>query len=221
MIGVAQYEGRIYVAYESSRQLSVFSNVAPHEEINTIRIDGLHRVHDMVVCTESRQLFVADWYFIWRIADLQSSDESKTTVSCMKTSSRVWTMSTKHGSLVTTSPEINGLHVYKTTHINDNQPSEWIALPEQISPIHATATKDQNFVICHVPYSSTNESGIECYYQVCCFLTLPKTNTSLNFFWNVNGKRPSFELLLLQPRKRKAHTLRNAELDQWVLMLPK
>jgi hypothetical protein len=46
------------------------------------------------------------------------------------------------------------------------QPPKRIALPEHIFAFHAAATKDQNFVICHVPYSSTNESGIECHYQV-------------------------------------------------------
>lgn len=166
MLGVVHYAGQIVVAYDSSRPLSILSDVPPYDELFTIEIDGLQRAQDLVVCTESRQLFIADWWGIWRTPAPLPSDNSKTDTVCMKTDCRVWTLSTRSSLLAVTTYDNNCLFVYETTDNGDSRPPKRVQLPDNMYPHHAAVTKDRTFVVCHVPYLSTDDNGFERYRQV-------------------------------------------------------
>lgn len=180
VLGVAHHNGRIFVAYESKRFISVLSDVPPYDEQYTIEIDGFQRAHDLVVCPESGHMFVANWFCIWRIPADGSTEGGKVAVRRIETDFRPWTLSTKGGLLVVTTCDVNVLFVYETTYYDDDQVPKVIALPCDMFPIHAAITKDRNFVICHVPYSSSNNSCIDRYVEVRRFISNVLLTTERN-----------------------------------------
>lgn len=162
---MAYFEGKIFIGRNSSRPITIHSDVPSYDELDAIKIDGLHRVQDLVVCTESRQLFVADWKCIWSIS-LGSTGYNAGAVRCIETDCRTWTMSTKNGSLVATTYDVNCLFVYKTSDTVDDLPPKRVQLPDTMFPHHAAATKYESFVISHVQYSSTDGMNMKRYTQV-------------------------------------------------------
>ena len=149
--GVTCLDNIMYVVCAESSTIRLYDTQTYSEFDVVIDVNGMKRPHDITVCRDSRQLFVADWpcpvCCIWRVSVDDHSyvkwlptDESTThrfsTYTLSVTSQRL---------LVTSHPP--SLRQYNTT---DRQLLRVVELPQFVQLLyHAVETTRGTFVICH------------------------------------------------------------------------
>jgi len=141
--GVTHLDNIMYVVCGRSSTIRLY-NTDSQSTLNVINIDGMNNPHDIVVCRDDRQLYIAESRCIWRVSvDDQSyvkwltTDESFHCRSLSLTSRR----------LLVTSYLPPGLHQYNTTN---RQLLRVVSTPQYMSVmIHIVETTHGTFVVGH------------------------------------------------------------------------
>jgi len=144
--GVTQRGDVVYVVCDESSIIKTFSVDTLSPLRKDIHVSGMTNPRDIVVCSDG-ELYVADYYCIWRV----SSDHSY--VKWLPTESstdrfHVDTLSvTSRGLLVTSSRDPASLREYNTT---DRQLLHHVKLPGYVKDLfHGVETSRETFIICH------------------------------------------------------------------------
>ena len=146
--GMTYLDNIMYVVCNKSPTIRLYNTdtLSPLDVV--INITGMKRPHphNIVVCYHDRQLYVADYYYIWRVSVDDHSYVKWLTLSSMGTF-HVNTLSlTSRRLLVTSWPPT--LRQYNTV---DSQLLCHIELPQYVQVLyHAVETTRQTFVVGHV-----------------------------------------------------------------------
>jgi len=141
--GVTHLDNIVYVVCLGSSTIHLY-NTDSQSPLNVINVDGMKYPHDIVVCRDDRQLYIAEPRCIWRVSvDDQSyvkwltTDESFDCYSLSLTSRR----------LLVTSYLPPGLHQYNTTN---RQLLRVVSMPQYMYALsHGVETTRGTFVVGH------------------------------------------------------------------------
>ena len=145
--GMTQMDDVIYAVCPSSSKILTFAADTLRPLGVNIKVSGMIRPIDIVVCVDDRQLFVADWDCIWRVsADDQSHVKWLSTESATH-SFRVWSLSlTSRRLLMSLDPRT--LRQYRTT--DDAQLLRVVELPRFVRRLcHGVEMARGTFVVGH------------------------------------------------------------------------
>jgi len=147
VFGVTVLDNIMYVVcYESSTILLYNTDTYSPLDV-VINVTGMKGPCDIVVCRDDRQLYVADWYCIWRVSADDHSDQEKWLPTESTTNAfHVTTLSvTSRRLLVTSYP--SSLREYSMT---DRQLLRVVQLSGYVKWLyHGVETTRGTFVICH------------------------------------------------------------------------
>jgi len=122
-----------------------------------INIEGSRCCHDIIVCRDDRQLYVADWHddCIWRVSADDHSYVKWLTTTCTFHAYTNYRMSLKSGQLLVTQRQPPRLRQYSTT---DRQLLRVVELHDPVDELsHAVETTRQTFVITYQDTSLDDE----------------------------------------------------------------
>ena len=159
--GVTCLDNIMYVVCYKSSTIRLYDTQTYSEFDVVIDVNGMERPHDITVCRDSRQLFVADCVdlgspsYIWRVSVDDHSyvkwlptDKSTTHIFSVESLSV-----TSRRLLVTSDPR--SLHQYNTT---DRQLLRVVELPQFVCDLyHAVETTRGTFVVCHCGTAQSEE----------------------------------------------------------------
>jgi len=147
--GVTVIDNIMYVVCRWSSTILLYSTDTYSPLDVVINVDGMKDPHDIVVCRDDRQLYVADWdYCIWRVSVDHHSDQEKWLPTESTTLTfHVYKLSVTSRRLLVTSHWPPHLHQYSTT---DRQLLRVIQLPGYVKWLyHGVETTRGTFVVCH------------------------------------------------------------------------
>jgi len=154
---VTNLDNIMYVVCDESSTIHLY-NSDSQSPLNVINVDGMTDPHDIVVCRDDRQLYIAEWSCIWRVSvDDQSyvkwltTDESFCCYSLSLTSRR----------LLVTSERPPGILHYNTTN---RQLLRVVSTPQyMIELYHGVETTRGTFVVghCGTPQDESQEAVSE------------------------------------------------------------
>ena len=167
IFGVTVLDKIMYVVYDGSSTIRLYDKDTYKRLDEVINVDGMKDPHDIVVCRDDRQLYVADFNCcIWRVSAKDQSDQEKwlpaksTTETPSVTSGRaqlesqsttdrfyVEALSLRSRRLLVTSLDPPGLDEYSTTN---RQLLRAVRFPAFVKTLyHGVETKRGTFVIAH------------------------------------------------------------------------
>ena len=129
----------LYVVCRESSTIRLY-NTDSQSPLNVINVDGMKRPCDIVVCRDDRQLYIADWFCIWRV-----SVDDQSYVKWLTTDFYFWSLSLTSRRLLVTSLL---LHQYNTTN---RQLLRVVSMPQYMSELyHGVETTRGTFVVGHL-----------------------------------------------------------------------
>ena len=139
--GVAQLHNVLYVVCEKSSIIKTYTTDTLSPLAEDIHVKGMTDPSDIVACRHGRQLFVADYYCIWRvIPDVHSY------VKWLVTTSRVNTLSLTCRRILMTSWWSPTIRQYSTA----NKELCVVSLQQYVKVLyHAVETTHGTFVVSH------------------------------------------------------------------------
>jgi len=142
VIGVTVLDDIVYVVCYRSSRIRLY-NTDTCSPLNVIRVDEMIDPHDIVVCRDDRQLYIAEYNCIWRV-----SVDDKSYVKWLTTEQFYCpSLSLTSRRLLVTSDRPPGLHQYNTTN---RQQLRVVSLPQYISELyHGVETTRGTFVVGH------------------------------------------------------------------------
>jgi len=147
--GVTVLDNIMYVVCAGSSTIRLY-NTDTHSPLDVvINVQGMNSPHDIVVCRDDRQLYVADWRCIWRVS---VSDHTYVKwLSIESTTDRFYVdvLSVTSRRLLVTSSEwpSRRLRQYSTT---DRQLLRVVELPQYVKWVyHGVETTRGTFVVGH------------------------------------------------------------------------
>jgi hypothetical protein len=146
--GVAQAGNKIYIIYEETNIINVFSNEPPFESLKTIAINDLKEPKDIVACNETLQLFVGDGAgAIWRM-NIESDNNEFVKIGDIKVDSMSLT---SLRLLVITNSWPAWLYVYDIGDRDTFKQQSETKLPEAVCSIarHAVQSSSGTFFVSH------------------------------------------------------------------------
>ena len=178
MHGVTQLDNVLYVVCYESPVIKTYTADTLSPLGKGIQVDSMKNPTDIVVCRDDRQLYVADWYCIWRVSaddhlyvrwlGTEPTATPRHTYRPTTDLMSVYTLSVASRRLLVTSwswPNI--LREYSTT---DRQLLRVVQLPGYMQCLyHAVVTTCGTFVVCHCGTPQDKEqyryavSEIRCY----------------------------------------------------------
>lgn len=155
--GVTHLNKTIYAVRWQSNRIAAYSGQQPYQQLQDIVVEGLTGPIDIVACSNTAQLFVADWRddggVIWRI-DVAAN----TAGEWLRIPYKPWTMSLTSGRLVVRPIGEKALYIY---NVADGQLMERIPLPDNMIPQHAVETASgEEFVVCHIAPTGTGNDQV-------------------------------------------------------------
>jgi len=162
--GVTCLDSIMYVVCDESYTIRLYSTQTYSELDVVIDVNGMEYPHDITVCRDSRQLFVADWVdwvspdCIWRVSvDDHSYVKWLPTDESTTHRFRADSLSVTSQRLLVTSSYPRSLHQYNTT---DRQLLRVVELPQFVQLLfHAVETTRGTFVVSH---NGTAQSENQC-----------------------------------------------------------
>jgi len=145
--GVTYLDNIMYVVCEKSSTIRLYNTdtLSPLDVV--INVTGMKDPSDIVVCRHDRQLYVADWYCIWRMSVGDHSYVKWMTTKSSTDTFNIYKMSLTSRRLLVTSPDPPALRQHSTV---DNQLLHHIPLPQYVRALHhAVETTRQTFVVSH------------------------------------------------------------------------
>ena len=143
--GVTYLDNIMYVVCAGSSTIRLY-NMDTYSPLDVvIDVSGMKDPREMVVSRDDHQLFIADWYCIWRVS---VGDQSYVKWLTRQTTGHAFTtLSLTSRRLLVTSFWSRRLRQYDTT---DRQLLRVVDLPEHVDPVyHAVETTRGTFVVCH------------------------------------------------------------------------
>ena len=154
---MTQLDNVLYVVYYESSTIEMYSTDTLSQLGQDILVVGMSEPNDIVVCRDDRQLYIADWYRIWRV-----SADDHFYVRWLGTepithhyywptneyTMSVYTLSVRSRRLLVTSWSWpNTLRQYSTT---DRQLLHEIKMPGYMKQLyHGVETTRGTFIVCH------------------------------------------------------------------------
>ena len=149
--GVTYLDNIMYVVCEESSTIRLYNTdtLSPLDVV--IDVKGMKHPRDIVVCRHDRQLYVAEWHYIWRV-----SVDDHSYVKWMTTQLNVWSLSMTSRRLLVTSFIPPAVRQYSTTN---KQLLCVVELPQYVKDVllHAVETTHGTFVVCHRGTSQDEE----------------------------------------------------------------
>lgn len=160
--GIACINKRIYVVHCESDRIFAYADTAPYAHLKDIVIKDLEDARDILACTKTSKLYVADstGRAIWQV-DVKPYENrffprvfgthivTTKVEKCIETQYQPWSMSLKsHSRLLVTPSSVPVLYVYDVMdqHCKLLQKVE---LPSYMRPQHAVESKHGTFIVCH------------------------------------------------------------------------
>jgi len=147
--GVAVLDNIMYVVCYGSSTIRLY-NTDTHSPLDVvINVDGMKHPCDIVVCRDDRQLYVADWYCVWRVSVSDHSYVKWLSIESTMDGFCVNTLSVTSRRLLVTSWwwRSGRLRQYSTT---DRQLLRVVELPRYVSEVsHGVETTRGTFVVGH------------------------------------------------------------------------
>jgi len=140
--GVTHLDNIMYVVCRQSSSIHLY-NTDSQSPLNVINVDGMKDPHDIVVCHDDRQLYIAEEHCIWCVSvDDQSYTEWLTTDE----SFHCWSLSLMSRRLLVTSQWPPGLRQYNTAN---RQLIRVVSTPQYMILYHGVETTCGTFVVGH------------------------------------------------------------------------
>lgn len=145
--GVAVIDGILYVVCELSDVVHVF-DTKTFKRLDDIKVLNMDDPNDIVACTTSRLLFVADCRTdkpncvgcLWKV-----TPAGKVTRWLLRGGLSPYSLSIRNGRILVTPLNAKQLLIFNT----DQQLKKKIALPKGMEPRHAVETGHRTIIICH------------------------------------------------------------------------
>ncbi len=143
IVGIAEFANNLYIATVKSNTIHVIS--VDFSVDKEIQIADLRRPGDVVVCGESKSLYVSDVEkrCIWRV-DVSSSNE-KPVNRFLETDYMPWTLSSQFSRLIVVAYGGSAIYIYS----KDAELTRKIEMPNSIIASRAVETVDGNVLVCH------------------------------------------------------------------------
>jgi hypothetical protein len=141
--GVTEFNNKLFVICSQSTTVHVFNSNSPFSRLENIEIQGLLNPRDIVVCSDSSQLYIADYKqrVIWRV-NLLSYKEVDRFIS---TQWQPLSLSTKSRRLLITPGDGDALFIYG----DDRVLLKHIQLPHYMHATHAVETPHNTYIVSH------------------------------------------------------------------------
>jgi len=156
---VTQLDNVLYVVCDGSSIIKKYTADTLSALAEHIHVTGMTDPSDIVVCRHDRQLYIADWDYIWRVSVDDHSKYVKWLSSPDSTTDtfHVWTLSLTSRRLLVTSSLPPTVRQYNTTN---KQQLCVVTLPQYVKCVHhAVETTHGTFVVCH---EGTSQSKWQC-----------------------------------------------------------
>jgi len=148
--GLTCLDDVMYVICEKSSTIRLYNTDTFSPLDVVINVDGMRDPFDIVVCRHDRQLYVADWYGIWRVSvDDKSYVKWLTTLSMTNIFTDVHSLSLTSRRLIVTSSQLlsRRLRQYDTTN---TQLLCVVSFPRYVRRVyHGVETTHGTFVVAH------------------------------------------------------------------------
>jgi len=170
--GVTRLGNIMYVICERSSTILLYSTDTYSPLDVVINVDGMERPTDVVVCSDDRQLFVAEYDCIWRVSVDHHSDQEKwlSTKSTTHTF-HVHRLSVTSRRLLVTSLWSHRLHQYSTT---DRQLLRVVSLQNAMMMAvkglyHGVETTRGTFVVCYqgTSHDKSRQYAVSVLFRFC------------------------------------------------------
>jgi hypothetical protein len=141
---MAEINGKLYVACYKSNVLDVFNSTPPFGRCEGIEVRGMINPIDIVACSETNQLFIADsdHRAVWRV-DLS---RDKDVMQLITLQWMPFCMSIKSRRVLLTPYVGATLHLFSDAGSELNQ----IELPRYMQATHAVETTNKTFLVCYL-----------------------------------------------------------------------
>lgn len=149
--GVAEWNGELYVACTGSDKLQVFTGRPPFSHLREVTVNGLTDASDIVVCSATKRLFVADnaLSVIWRVNLLSDKQADKFVTTPWPPLS----MSIKSRRLLVTAYDNDALLLYADDDDDDVDAGDMrpksIPLPDYMRALHAVESSRGTYIVSH------------------------------------------------------------------------
>jgi len=142
--GVAELDSQLYVACFKSYVLHVYESRPPFRRLADLKVEGLSAAQDIVICKETKQLYIADWMqcAIWRM-NLHDGEEAAERLVSVEWSP--WSLSTRFRRVLVMPREGVKFFLYR----DDGQQLRCVQLPDYMWASHAAETAKNTFLVCH------------------------------------------------------------------------
>ena len=137
----------MYVVCARSSTIRLYNTDTGSPLDAVIDVEGMRDPHDIVVCRDDRQLYVAHWRDIWRVSCDDHSYVKWLSTGSTTDAFTAYTLSLTSRRLLVTSYPSRRLHQYSTT---DRQLLRVVELPQYVNFVHhGVETTRGTFVVCH------------------------------------------------------------------------
>jgi len=146
--GVTCLDDVMYVVCAESSTIRLYNTDTFSPLDVVINVDGMRNPQDIIVCRHDRQLYIAEWYCIWRVS-VDDKSYVKWLTASMTDRFTVYSLSLTSCRLIVTSWLLSrSLHQYDTT---DTQLLCVVSLPGYVRYVyHGVETTRGTFVVAHV-----------------------------------------------------------------------
>jgi len=145
--GVTVLDNIMYVVCAGSSTIRLYNTDTGSPLDAVIDVEGMKYPHDIVVCRDDRQLYVAHYRCIWRVSCDDHSYVKWLSTKSRTDGFRATALSLTSRRLLVTSSLSRRLRQYSTT---DRQLLRVVELPEYVSCVwHGVETTRGTFVVCH------------------------------------------------------------------------
>jgi len=140
---MAELNNKLYVACGGSNTIQVFTSRPPFSRLEDIKVEGLKDPRDIVVCSETSQLYIADWQqcAIWRVNLLSNKQVDK----FITTQWQPFSLSIKSRRLLITPLDGDALFIYGDDGVQLNR----IPLPDYMDAHHAVESSRNTYIVSH------------------------------------------------------------------------
>jgi hypothetical protein len=141
--GMAEFNNKLYVVCVKSSTVQVFNSSPPFSRHTDIEVRGLNDPRDIVVCSETSQLYIADYEqcAIWRVNLLSYKQDDQ----LISTQWKPRSLSTKSRRLLITPCNGDVLFIYG----DDGVLLKHSQLPHYMVATHAVETTHNTYIVSH------------------------------------------------------------------------
>jgi hypothetical protein len=142
--GVAEFNYKLFAICEGSTTVHVFNSSSPFNRLENIELRGLIDPLDIVVCSDTSQLYIADCQqcAIWRVNLLSYKQVDK----FISTQWQPYSLSTKSRRLLITPGDGDALFIYG----DDGVLLKHIQLPRYMNATHAMETTHNTYIVSYL-----------------------------------------------------------------------